>query len=1112
MNFKDFRNSLGVSLIEIMVALAIFALAASAIASLSINGFTSLTQGGQQAIAENLAQEAIEAARSIREGAWNELQYNRSAILQQAAQWALEGEGTVETIGNYSRQIDFTPVCRDAMNEITDCPGNYTDVQTKLVTITVSWQTVLGKTNQVRQSAYLTNWDSQDWQQDNWIGGDSQAVWSDPNRFWYADPNVDYTQAGEIKLSIAQSGQCAGYTWHFVDPADYVFNPTDIKVEDSMAQLKPAGEEVIGIDDNLLDTFEFDNGNGQDEDIIKIAEGVFAIAYRGVNNDGFVRTVAIDASGQITNNYLDSLEFDSQDGFTPRIIAVGGNYYAIVYRGRQSDGYIVTVEITPDGQINNSLVDSLEFNDSDSYEPQIIQVGPQMYAIIFRYWISLGRMVTLQIDTNGQIANGITDSYIYSWSWWSSHYEPDIIQVGPGIYGIVYRTWFATGTLLTVPVAVNGDITENVVDSYGFAYSVADPDIEQVSEDIFAIAYRGASNDGYVRTIGIADDGQITEPYIDSLEYNTSNGYNPQITYISNDVFGIAYHDSANSGYITILDIESDGNILSPVIDTLSFELAAGGGILDMQHVAGYVYALAYDGPNNDGFVSTIQMITGGAYPDFGPNIYPVDAYQPPNIDGWVELEELAYKDGGEVYYQISVDAGATWYYWNGNNWATAAAGQYNTAAEINEHLWEFAVPGDQFSFNAYLYSDGLQFVRLDSVSINCSNLQLEAGSISVDENWTRVNLSNIYSNPIILTGYQESANIPPASARLNNVASSYFDIRLQQTDDNNLNPDTVNYLVIEEGVWDLGGLMVEARALDTNLVGSQWNWNNYETRDYAYNFTADPMILHQVMSSNDNNWITSYVSDVNSRSSPPSLTGFRIALNGGEDTSSHGAETIGWLAAAANQSGVMATVDLKSQLTNDFVQGHDNGCYVTNYLSAFNQTPLVLSSQQEMDDTDGSWSVICSSDAVSFGLHSEEDGGERYHSTETHAVLSFADAFSYSSVGDEQAYEDGGELIASAFDTGGNRAVQTLTWVEVMPPDCPLCDVKAQIRSADTQGDLAAALWSGPAGPDDYFTQPNGQLINPMYNGDRWLQYKIILFGDGALTPVVRDIKVNYK
>ena len=90
---------------------------------------------------------------------------------------------------------------------------------------------------------------------------------------------------------------------------------------------------------------------GKTANLIPISGNVYAIAYAGDGDDGFLKTAEIAASGQITNTVIDTLEFDTLKGATPNIIPISGHVYAIAYAGDGDDGFLKTVEITTSGQI-----------------------------------------------------------------------------------------------------------------------------------------------------------------------------------------------------------------------------------------------------------------------------------------------------------------------------------------------------------------------------------------------------------------------------------------------------------------------------------------------------------------------------------------------------------------------------------------------------------------------------------------------------------------------------------------------------------------------------------------------------------------------------------------
>ena len=81
----------------------------------------------------------------------------------------------------------------------------------------------------------------------------------------------------------------------------------------------------------------------------------------------------------------------------------------------------------------------------------------------------------------------------------------------------------------------------------------------------------------------------------------------------------------------------------------------------------------------------------------------------------------LSQNNEGTVTYQVSTDGGATWQYWNGSAWATATATdgtETSTAADINAHIAALDTDGGEFTWRAFLNSDGSQKVELDQVDI----------------------------------------------------------------------------------------------------------------------------------------------------------------------------------------------------------------------------------------------------------------------------------------------------------------------------------------------------------------------------------------------------------
>jgi len=127
-------------------------------------------------------------------------------------------------------------------------------------------------------------------------------------------------------------------------------------------------------------------------------------------------------------------------------------------------------------------------------------------------------------------------------------YEPDILNITNNRYVIVSRNSLYAGFVVTVEISDNGNITENattsVCDIYQFeATRCETPKIIKVvgSTDIYAIVYRGPNYYLYMATVQIKSDGKITQTVIDKKTLDSINSNYPDIVYTDDDFYGIVY-------------------------------------------------------------------------------------------------------------------------------------------------------------------------------------------------------------------------------------------------------------------------------------------------------------------------------------------------------------------------------------------------------------------------------------------------------------------------------------------------------------------------------------------------------------------------------------------
>ena len=243
---------------------------------------------------------------------------------------------------------------------------------------------------------------------------------------------------------------------------------------------------------------------------------MYVIAYTGDTDDGFLKTVQIAGSGEIGNEEIDSFEFDVVKGKTPDIIPISGDVYAIAYAEDGDDGRLITVTIANDGQITEAIIDSVEFDNAKGKTPNIIPISGNVYAIAYAGDLDDGFLITVTIATDGQITDTVIDTLEFDTSQGKT---PNIIPISGDVYAIAYAGNADAGSLKTVTIATDGQITDPVIDTLEFDSAKGKtPNIIPVSGDVYAIAYAGNGDDGFLKTLTIATDVQITDPVIDTLE------------------------------------------------------------------------------------------------------------------------------------------------------------------------------------------------------------------------------------------------------------------------------------------------------------------------------------------------------------------------------------------------------------------------------------------------------------------------------------------------------------------------------------------------------------------------------------------------------------------
>lgn len=141
MNNQRQNKKTGFSLLELILAVAIFSLGGVTMATLMVDSSISTKLGAERTEALFYAKEGMEAVRSIHDTAWADLTVGSHGLDYTGGAWVFSG--TSDLINNkYTRVV-----------EVEEVSSN-----TKNVSLTVTWDLTSNRTAEVVLHTIFTNW------------------------------------------------------------------------------------------------------------------------------------------------------------------------------------------------------------------------------------------------------------------------------------------------------------------------------------------------------------------------------------------------------------------------------------------------------------------------------------------------------------------------------------------------------------------------------------------------------------------------------------------------------------------------------------------------------------------------------------------------------------------------------------------------------------------------------------------------------------------------------------------------------------------------------------------------------------------------------------------
>jgi len=347
------------------------------------------------------------------------------------------------------------------------------------------------------------------------------------------------------------------------------------------------------------------------------------------------------AEGDI-GSVIETLEYDNVESDEPAIVHGSGNIYSVAYSGLDSHGWLKTMTISDAGAMALVSGGTLEFDAAGAHYPVMIHVSGNVYAVAYMGGDSDGWIKTFTISDAGAMA--LVSGGVLEWDTIRA-VQVEIIHIAGNVYAIAYQGPDADGWIKTITISAAGAIALVSGGSLEFdTVQCLSVDIVHVSGEVYAIAYQGDGGDGWLKTVTISAAGAIALVSGGSLEFDTVYCADPSIIHITGDIYAIAYQGPDTDGWLKTVTISNTGAIALVSGGSLEFD-TVGSGSPEIIHISGNVFAILFSAGGSTGWVKTVTINNAGAI----SYIDETGLQLSPGAGGWLHGLHIA----GNVYVAV---------------------------------------------------------------------------------------------------------------------------------------------------------------------------------------------------------------------------------------------------------------------------------------------------------------------------------------------------------------------------------------------------------------------------------------------------------------------------
>lgn len=275
---------------------------------------------------------------------------------------------------------------------------------------------------------------------------------------------------------------------------------------------------------------------------------------------------------------------------------------------------------------------------------------------------------------------------------------------------------------------------------------------------------------------------------------------------------------------------------------------------------------------------------------------------------------------------------------------------------------------------------------------------RIEVGTVQVSSEGTLVSLSEAFVQPVVVATVQHRNNSIPVVARVSSVDGGGFFVRIQNPSGEAVVPETVSWVAVERGAWEVDGVRFEAQTVNSAITDFRQNWVG-RTVDYLQSYTQ-PVVLGQVMTDNDPRWSVFWARG-DQLGNPPTADFLIVGKSVAEDPQTDRAdETLGLIVFEAGH-GIVGGLGYEAGVGEDIVRGVDDDApYAYSFATPFESPPTVgVVSLAGVDGLGGGWAenfgeTLATTEQLFLAIDEDQlRDVERGHATEQVAYLVFVRA-----------------------------------------------------------------------------------------------------------------------